>query len=271
MRRSPAWEPDDVDFEAPSVARMYDYYLGGSHNFAVDRALADQSIKAWPDLPHLARANRFFLHRAVKFLGEAGIDQFLDLGSGIPVGGNVHEIARTFTQASRTMYVDVDPVAVAHGKALLNDAPDARILQADLRDPANILTHPVVTGYLDFSRPVGVLMVSVLPWVPDSDDPARIVAAYREACAPGSYVAISHGTGDYRPDTTGGVQRIYKQTTTPGTFRSKAQITELLAGYELVSPGLVDVIHWRPDPDTPDPLDGDVTRYSMYAAVGALI
>jgi S-adenosyl methyltransferase len=271
MRHRPAWAPDEIDIEVPSVARMYDYYLGGSHNFAADRALAEKSMRSFPDLPHLATANRAFLHRAVRFMGEVGIDQFLDLGSGIPAGGNVHEIAHETDPDSRTVYVDVDPVAAAHGAALLAEVPEARILHADLRDPESILAHPDVTGFLDLSRPIGLLMVSVLPWVPDEDDPAGLVAAYRDACAPGSYLAISHGTGDYRPEVTGEVQKIYKQTSTPGTFRTKQQISALMAGYDLVPPGLVDVIHWRPDPSMTDPLGGDVTRYNMYAAVGSLV
>lgn len=264
----PAWAPGKVDIETPSVARIYDYLLGGSYNFPADRAVAEQSIAAWPDLPHLARANRAFLYRAVRFLSGAGIDQFLDLGAGIPTGGAVHDIARAHGSESRTVYVDSDPVAVAHGEILLQDAPDARVIQADLRDPEMVLRHPAVAGYLDLARPVGVLMVSVLPWVPDDDDPAAIVAQYRDATIAGSYLALSHGTGDFQPVTTGRVASVYRQTSTPGTFRSREQITALMAGYELVEPGMVSINRWRPEPGVDDPLGGDETRYSMYAALG---
>jgi hypothetical protein len=272
MRHRPAWAPDEIDIERPSVARMYDYLLGGSHNFAADRALAEESIRAWPDLPHLARANRSFLHRVVRFLSEAGVDQFLDLGSGIPTGGNVHDVSTEINPTARTVYVDSDPVAVAHSTSLLVDVPEARVIHADLRDPEAVLADPLLTGHLDLSRPVGVLMVSVLPFVPDEDDPAGIVAVYRDATVPGSYLALSHGTGDYRPETTGKVQDVYRKTSQPGTFRSRQQIAALLAGYQLVPPGLVDVIWWRSDQlAAPDPLGADVTRYSMLAGVGSLV
>jgi S-adenosyl methyltransferase len=264
----PAWAPDDIDIEKPSVARMYDYFLGGSHNFAADRALAEEARRAFPDAPYVVRANRAFLHRAVTFLCSCGIDQFLDLGSGIPTGGNVHDIALAANPGSRIVYVDSDPVAIAHSALLLKDVTQARVLHADLRDPAAVLGNPTVTAHLDFSRPIAVLLVSVLPFVPDEDDPAAIVAAYRDASAPGSYLAISHGTNDYQPEATGQVQAVYRRTSQPGVFRSRQEIAALISGYDLVPPGLVDVIGWRADRDAADPLDGDVSRYNLLAAVG---
>jgi hypothetical protein len=266
----PVWAPAEIDIERPSVARMYDYFLGGSHNFAADRELAERAMSVFPDAPHVVRANRAFLHRAVRHLCALGIDQFLDLGSGIPTNGNVHDIAYAANPAARTVYVDSDHVAVAHAGALLADTPHARVVHADLRSPADILENPIVTGHLDLSRPVGVLLVSVLPFVPDADDPAGIVDAYRTATVPGSYLAISHGTNDYQPEAVGKVEGVYRNTTQPGVFRSREQILALLPGYELLPPGLVDVIRWLPDPQEtrPDPLDGDVTRYSVLAAVG---
>jgi hypothetical protein len=266
----PAWAPDDIDIEQPSVARMYDYFLGGSHNFAADRVLAEEAMRVFPDAPLLVRANRAFLHRAVTYLADLGLDQFLDLGSGIPTGGNVHEVAYAINPAARTLYVDSDPVAVAHSKALLADVPYASILHADLRDPETILGSPLLAAHLDLSRPIAILLVSVLPFIPDADDPAGIVAYYRDATAPGSYLAMSHGTSDYQPEAVRKVENVYAQSSQPGTFRSRAEILALLPDYELVEPGLVDVIHWRPDPDgdQPDPLGGDVARYSILAAVG---
>lgn len=269
MPHRPAWVPEEVDIERPSVARMYDFFLGGSHNFAADRTLAEQALKVFPDAPFVVRSNRAFLYRAVRFLSAAGIDQFLDLGSGIPTAGSVHEIALAANADSKTVYVDADPVAFAHARALLEGLEQVSVLHADLRDPTAVLEAAASAG-LDFDRPVAVLLVSVLPFVPDEDDPAGIVAAYREATAPGSYLAISHGTNDYRPEAVGEVEGVYTRTTQPGVFRSRAQIEELMRGYEPVPPGLVDVINWRPDPEAvaPDPLGGDVKRYSLYAAVG---
>jgi hypothetical protein len=266
----PAWAPDVVDLETPSAARMYDYYLGGSHNFAADRHLAEAALKAWPETPYMCRANRAFLRRAVTYLAEQGIDQFLDLGSGIPTSGNVHEIAEAVHPDARTVYVDSDAVAYAHGRALLEGNPRATYLQADLRDPDAVLSSPAVTGFLDLSRPVAVLMLMTLHFVPDSDDPKGIVTAYREAVAPGSYFVFSHGTSEYRPADTGGITKVYTQASHGIVPRDRAHIQELADGWELLEPGLVDVILWRPDAAEldDDPLGGDVTRYSTFAGVG---
>jgi hypothetical protein len=270
VRHRPAWAPDEIDIERPAAARMYDYYLGGSHNFAADRALAEENMRVWPDVPHIARANRAFLHRAVTHLAEIGVDQFLDLGSGIPTGGNVHDIAYAINPAARTVYVDSDPVAVAHSNALLADVPHAAIVHADLRDPEAVLGDPVLTGRLDLSRPVAVLMVSVLHFVAPVDQPVEVVAAYRDATAPGSYLAVSHATNEYKPERAKQTEDIYSQASHSMIFRNREQILELMSGYELLPPGLVDMIYWRPDPsDTrPDPLGGDVSRYSGLAVVG---
>ena len=265
----PAWAPDEVDIETPAAARMYDYYLGGSHNFAADRELAEQAIRAWPDVQHLVRANRAFLRRSVSYLAR-GVNQFLDLGSGVPTVGNVHEVALAANPHARIAYVDSDPVAVAHSRTILADVPAAGVVHADLRDAQTVLAAVEAAGLLDLRLPVAVLMFAVLPFVPDEDDPAGIVAAYRDATIPGSYLALSHGTDDYRPEDARAVSDVYTRASHTMTLRSRAQIAAILDGYELVEPGLADMIHWRPDPDggLPDPLDGDVTRYSMLAAVG---
>lgn len=273
MRPRPVWAPEEIDIERPSVARMYDYFLGGSHNFAADRELAQRALEVFPDAPHVVRANRAFLRRAVTVLCLLGVDQFLDLGSGIPTVGNVHEVAHAAAPQARVVYVDSDPVAAAHSTALLEGESRVGVLHADLRDVPEVLLAAAAVGGLDFGRPVAVLLVSVLPFVPDEDDPAGIVAAYRDATAPGSYLAISHGTSDYRPKTVSEVEDVYNRTTQPGVFRSRDEIRALMPGYELLPPGLVDAIHWRPDPstsdpDVPDPLGGDVARYSLLAAVG---
>jgi hypothetical protein len=270
MKHRPAWAPDEVDIERPSVARMYDYFLGGSHNFASDRQLAMQAQQAFPDAPHVVRANRAFLGRAVAALCGLGVEQFLDLGSGIPTVGNVHEIVAAHRPGARTVYVDSDPVAVAHASALLQDTDGVAVVHADLRDPETVLPEAVHAGGLDLTLPVAVLLVSVLPFVPDKDDPAQIVAAYRDATVPGSYLAVSHGTNDYRPKQVGEVETVYAKTTQPGVFRGKADVERFFDGYELLEPGLVDVIHWRPEPEAlqTDPLGGDAARYSLIAGVG---
>ncbi|HEX4789023.1 MAG TPA: SAM-dependent methyltransferase [Actinospica sp.] len=271
MQHRPAWAPDEVDIERPSVARMYDYFLGGSHNFAADRALAEQARSVFPDAPYVVRANRAYLYRVVVELCALGVTQFLDLGSGIPTVGNVHEITREARPGSRTLYVDADPVAIAHAQAMLADEPDVRVLHADLRDPRTVLEYAAGQGGLDLTQPVAVLIVSVLPFVPDEDDPVSIVAAYRDATVPGSFLALSHGTNDYRPETVGKVEGVYSNTSQPGVFRTRDRVLEFFAGYELLEPGLVDAVRWRPAPDAraqDDPLGGDVARYSLLGGVG---
>ena len=270
MQHRPTWAPDEVDIARPSVARMYDYFLGGSHNFACDRELAQKAQGIFPDANAVVRANRSFLGRAVAALCALGVDQFLDLGSGIPTVGNVHEIVAEHRPDARTVYVDSDPVAIAHSTALLQGTPQVSVLHADLRGPETVLRDAVDLAGLDLSRPLAVLLVSVLPFVPDEDDPAAIVTAYRDATAPGSYLAISHGTNDYRPKQVGEVESVYAKTTQPGVFRSKAEVARLFDGYELLEPGLVDAIRWRPEAEAlhADPLGGDVTRYSLLAGVG---
>jgi hypothetical protein len=196
-----------------------------------------------------------------------GVAQFLDLGSGIPTASNVHEAVHAADPRARTVYVDSDPVAYAHGRAILREVPHARMIQQDLRDCAAVLNDPQVAGFLDFTRPVAVLAFSVLPFVPDEDDPGRIVAAYREASTPGSYLALTHGTSDYLP--TAELSKVYERASHQVTPRSRQEIAAMLEGYELIEPGLTDAIAWRPDPLAgPDPLGGDMARYSLYAAVG---
>jgi S-adenosyl methyltransferase len=265
----PAWAPDDLDLERPAPARMWDYYLGGSHNFAADRQLAENAMGAWPELPQIARANRAFLRRAVTLLVERGVTQFLDLGSGIPTAGHVHEIVCALNPLARTVYVDSDPVAVAHSRLLLAESPSATIVHADLRDASAVLADPALQGFLDLGQPTAVLMFAVLHFIPDSDDPLGVVAAYRNATAPGSYLALTHGTRDYMPEQIRSLEEVYSRSSAPMTMRSHAEITRLMQGYELVPPGLVDMILWRPAANPlPDPLGGDVKRYSGYGAVG---
>jgi SAM-dependent methyltransferase len=264
----PSWAPDDAEIEKPSAARMYDYYLDGSHNFAADRALAEQYIQVLPEIKNISWANRYFLRRAVTCLVQQGIDQFLDLGSGMPTVGNVHEVALALNPGSRVVYADADLVTVSHGQALLASEPAAAYLHADLRNPESVLQSHTVTEHLDLSRPVGILMVAVLHFVPEEDDPADIVATYRDAVVPGSHLVVSHATHDYHPETMRRASGVYDRASHSMNFRSHEEIGGLLDGFELLSPGLVDVINWRPGPTDKDPYNGDVTRYNLLAAVG---
>jgi SAM-dependent methyltransferase len=245
----PDWAPDTIDIERPSVARMYDYYLGGSHNFAADRAAARAVVDAVPEAPLMAQANRAFLRRAVQFLAESGVRQFLDIGSGIPTVGNVHEIAQRIAPESRVVYVDVDPVAVAHSREILSGNDRAVVIREDLRHPERILAHPDVRGMLDLSQPVAVMIVAVLHFVPDDDRPAEVLRALREALAPGSYLVLSQASDEGRHDTgeRDEAERVYQRTDNPLIVRSRAELTSLFDGFELVDPGVVWVPQWRPE------------------------
>jgi hypothetical protein len=248
----PSWAPPDVDVDRPSVARVYDYQLGGSHNFAVDREAAERVTALMPGLPSLLRANRAFLRRAVRTLVDAGMRQFLDLGSGIPTAGNVHEIAQKAAPDSRVVYVDIDPVAVAHSRALLAGNERAMVVHGDLRRPDAILADPTVNGLLDLREPVAVLMVAVLHFVSDTDGPAGIVARYRDSCVPGSYLVLSHAARDSSVDKAA---EEYTQAVSNIWLRGPDEVAALLAGYELLPPGLTSVTRWQPDPGTdPEPI-----------------
>jgi SAM-dependent methyltransferase len=262
----PSWASNDVDIENPSPARVYDYYLGGSHNFAVDRRMARKAIDLWPELPLIMQANRAFLRRSVRYVVGQGITQFLDIGSGIPTEGNVHEVAQVASPQCRVVYVDIDPVAVAHSRAMLDGNPQADIVQADLRDVATIVGDPRVKELLDFTQPIGVLMVAMLHFVQDEADPAGIVAQYRKIMAPGSHLIISHATHEGRPDQAGPHVELYRRAGAPLTMRSRREIEALLAGFELVPPGVVFLPLWRPD--APADVDGHPERFTGYAVVG---
>jgi hypothetical protein len=249
------WVPDGLDIDRPSVARVYDYLLGGSHNFAADREWARRAIEAIPDLPVQAAANRAFMHRAVRFLVGAGVTQFLDLGSGIPTLGNVHEIAYAVDPQARVVYVDIDDVAVLQSRHLLAGDPNATAVRGDMRRPEEILANPEVAGLLDLSRPVAVLAIAVLHAISDADDPAGIVAAFRDAVTPGSYLAMAHGVNT-RAEFVDSVD-MSKGTSTPITLRSPDEVRRLFDGFDLVDPGLVWAPLWRPEsthevPDRPE-------------------
>jgi S-adenosyl methyltransferase len=248
--------PSGIDISRPNVARIYDYLLGGKDNFAVDREAAKQLLAVTPDMAGVVRDNRSFLGRVVRYLAdEAGIGQFLDLGGGLPTRTNVHEMAQSIAPGCRVVYVDNDPVVWSHGQALLAHGDQVAMVRADLREPGTVLRHPDLLALLDLTRPVAVVCASVLHFVADEDDPYRIVAEYRDHMAPGSYLAISHGTtgtAEEDPDdVVGGVTSVYRQASAQLHVRSLAGIQRFFDGFDLVDPGVVWINEWRPDPGIP--------------------
>jgi SAM-dependent methyltransferase len=262
----PDWAPEGIDLSTPSMARAYDYALGGAHNFPADREFFRAWEAAMPEARLIARANRAFLHRAVQFMIEAGVRQFLDIGSGIPTVGNVHEIAQKADPQARVVYVDIDPVAVAHSRQILAGNDRATAIMEDVRRPDAILDHPDTRALLDFDRPLGLILAAILHSVPDQDDPYGIMRRLRDALPAGSYVAISHVTADSRPEEVHEAERVTKQTATPTTVRSRDEIARFFDGLDLVEPGLVWVSQWRPY--SPDDVGDHPERLNVYAGVG---
>lgn len=199
MRR-PNWVPAGTDLDKPNAARVYDYYLGGSHNFEADREMARRAMELWPELPAIMRSNRAFLRRAVQYLAERGLTRFLDIGSGIPTFGAVHEVARASHPQARVVYVDRDPVAVAHSRLLLTDDERSQVVEADLRDVGDLLHRPEVAGLLQPGEPVVLMLVAVLHFITDAEEPAKLLAALRDALPPGSALVLSHASLEGRPD-----------------------------------------------------------------------
>ncbi|MEU0336483.1 SAM-dependent methyltransferase [Streptomyces sp. NPDC006193] len=264
----PAWAPRSIDISVPSVSRIYDYYLGGSHNFEVDREAARRAMEFLPGLPAIMRANRAFLRRAVQFAAGEGITQFLDIGSGIPTFGNVHEVARAAAPDARVLYVDHDPVAVAHSQAVLAGDDDVDVVAADLRKPQEILSSPQRERLIDLNRPVALLLVAILHFVEDADDPYAAVAELREALAPGSLLILTHASYEGIPvpaDRAEGAVDVYRDIRNPLVMRSRDEIARFFEGYDMVEPGLVPMPLWRPDPA---PQDEDPYAFSGFAGVG---
>jgi len=258
MTVEPGWVPSGLDTSKANIARVYDYWLGGSHNFRADQDAARTLIAVEPNTRAIIRANRAFLGRAVRFLAaEAGIRQFLDIGSGIPTAQNVHQIAQEAAPGSRVVYVDNDEVAVAHSRLILEADPDATIIQADLREPAKILADPETQLLIDFTQPVALLLVAVLHFIPDSAGPVDILATLRQALVPGSYLVICHSCRDARPDLADPAETVYgSRVAGELCLRTRDQIASFFDGFSLVDPGLVWIPEWRPDspagvPDNP--------------------
>lgn len=240
--------PPGVQLDKPSVARIYDYLLGGYHNFEIDRRIADDFSAVFPDLGLTARVNRAFLRRAATFISCQGIDQFLDLGSGIPTVGNVHEIVRRRVPQARIVYVDIEPVAIAHSRTILADDPGATAILADVRRPHEILGHPEVKAQLDFSRPMGLFAVALLHYMTGDDEAGQVIETYKDALAPGSYLTIGVWTYDDAPrDVMEQYAQMSHQLTTPGRPRSRKEVLSFFDGFELLEPGLVHSPLWRPE------------------------
>ncbi|WP_426567712.1 SAM-dependent methyltransferase [Streptomyces canus] len=264
----PAWAPRSIDVSVPSVSRIYDYYLGGSHNFEVDREAARRAMEFMPGLPKITQANRAFMRRAVRYAAGEGITQFLDVGSGIPTFGNVHEVAQAVSPGARVVYVDHDPVAVAHSQAVLAGYEDADVVAADLRKPQEILASPQVEQLLDLDRPVALLLVAILHFVEDEDDPYAAVAELSAALAPGSLLVLTHASYEGIPlpaQRAEGAVNVYKDIRNPLIMRSRDEIARFFEGYDMVEPGLVPMPHWRPETA---PEDEDPYAFSGFAGVG---
>ncbi|GAA1818274.1 SAM-dependent methyltransferase [Luedemannella flava] len=264
--------PSGVDKSRPSVARVYDYMLGGKDNFAIDREVAVRALKITPDGPAAAQANRAFLRRVVRYLvADVGIRQFIDVGSGLPTQGNVHEIAARHAPDVRVIYVDIDPMVLAHGRALLDNATTATVIQADVKRPQDILGHPDVVARIDFTRPVGLLLFGILHHLADDEDPAAVAATLRAPLAPGSHLALSHfrDPGDEHPIASAkarAIERIFNQTLGTGRWRTQDEILAFFGDTELLDPGLVPLAEWRPDPGEKRPDQSD----TYHTFVGGL-
>jgi hypothetical protein len=258
----------EIDTTRPHPARMYDAYLGGKDNYVADREAVRQILRNWPEVRAMARANRAFMQRAVRFLaGEAGIRQFLDIGTGIPSAGNVHEVAGQVAPGSRVVYVDNDPIVHVHANALLTGSGTTSIVLADLREPEAILTHPKVRGLIDFSKPVALLLIAILHFISEEENPDRIVASLRDALPSGSFLALSHGTADFHPPGVDSeAAASYETATAPLVLRTIDQVSAFFDGFDLVEPGLVQAPLWRPDGKPPRPKD--LAKIGVYVGVG---
>jgi hypothetical protein len=243
-----------VDPDVPSPARMYDLWLGGKDNYASDRLAADKVSREIDDIDEACRDNRAFLVRAVRYLAGHGIDQFLDLGCGLPGEVNVHEIAQRVAPSAQVVYVDNDPIAGIHGHALLENRDTATVLAADFRDTEALLSHSAVTSAIDWSRPVGVLLLAALQHVTDSDGPRAVLRTLRARMAPGSYLVVSHLSGDGLPrPQVRAATKIFAGASAPTVFRSRMELNDLLDGFDQLPPGLDRPSQWWPDPDVPGP------------------
>ncbi|WP_157556432.1 SAM-dependent methyltransferase [Herbidospora yilanensis] len=264
---APSWV---IDPHKPSVARMYDYYLGGKDNFAADREAADEILARMPYVRDFTRENRAFLSRVVRLLAARGIRQFLDIGSGLPTRENTHQVAQAVARDARVVYVDNDPIVLAHGRALLAKNRNTAVVRADLHDPKGIIDHPEVRALIDFSQPVAIMLLAIVHFVPDDDEASRIVRELRVPMVPGSYLVMSHGhMGEVDDDLQEVVYKTYRQTTSGNiTARTSSQVAAYFEGMELLEPGIVQVGVWRPE--ISGLADADPRKAGFFGAVGVV-
>jgi hypothetical protein len=263
------WVPPEINANVAHSARVYDYWLGGKDNYPADRELAEAILQVIPTMRTMARANRAFQTRATGYLArEAGIRQFLDIGTGIPTSPNVHEVAQAIVPAARVVYVDNDPIVLAHARALLTSAPGGATtyIDADLHEPDKILGNPDLRGTLDLSQPVGLMLVAILMFLRDVEDPQGIVARLLAALPSGSYLALTHPTADFNPEAMQGAVAAAAQSGITLVPRSRAEVEAFFTGLDLVEPGVVPVLAWRPDPEEAPPADPHSAYY--WAGIG---
>ena len=258
-----------IDTTKPHPARMYDYFLGGKNNFAADRETAEKALKSWGTARTAARENRAFLGRAVRYLvAEAGIRQFLDIGTGLPSANNVHEVAQNVAPSCRVVYVDNDPIVLAHARALLTSAPEGKTayIDADFREPERILADQATRQTLDFTKPIALMLVAILHFVPDEAEPRRVIQTLLDALPSGSYLVASHVTDEHNPDKLAGAGRAYRERGLAGQIRTSDEFADLaFRGLEVVDPGVVLVSDWRPQGAGPRPLASEVNAYGGVA------
>jgi hypothetical protein len=261
---------DEIDTGRPHPARMYDYYLGGKDNYEVDREAAQRVIDLFPDIVPMARGNRKFMHRAVRYMVDSGIRQIIDIGTGIPTAPNTHQVAHEVSPDVRVAYVDNDPIVATYAGAHLLGTGNTGFFLGDLREPESILNHPTISELIDLDQPVGLMLVAILHFVRDDEDPEGLVAAYRDALPAGSQLLLSHTTGDFHQlDGDAGTARdVYrdKGATATLTLRSHEQVSRFFDGFELVEPGLVQPPLWRPD--GPVPTEQEMAHVGFYGGVG---
>ncbi|MFB4282313.1 SAM-dependent methyltransferase [Nonomuraea sp. MTCD27] len=243
--QDPDYLPPEIDTSKPSIARVYDAFLGGKDNLAVDRAVAMEGMKHFPDGGQGARENRAMLFRGVKFMTEQGIDQFLDVGSGLPTMDNTHSVAQRINPDARVVYVDNDPIVLAHARAILQTNDNTRVITADMREPEAIFHHPKVEGFLDFSRPIGLLLVAVVHHLGDDEGPEELVDTYKSRLARGSYLQLTHFCS-CAPEVRA-LEGVLLTMLGTGRARDMKEIVHFFDGLELVEPGVVHLPEWRPE------------------------
>jgi S-adenosyl methyltransferase len=264
----PGFAPSEIDTGRPHPARMYDYYLGGKDNYVVDREAAAAVLRVLPEARDIARENRAFLQRAVRYLvRDAGIRQIIDIGTGIPTVGNVHEVAQQIDPGVRVAYVDNDPIVHVHASALLTGQGRTSVVLADLRDPRGILDHPKIRELINLDEPAALLLVAIMHFITEQEGPGQIIATFRDAMAPGSYLALSHGTADFHDRATSEAgTAVYAKATAPLVLRSHAHVAALFDGWELIEPGVVQVPMWRPGGNLPP--SRELEKIGIYGGVG---